>query len=115
VAVNLPASAPRARPGLAALVTGFTLNVVTRAVNHGMPFSVAAARWAGADEHAIWTPHPGHRPMSGGTGLAALADIIPVPGLRTVMSLGDLLMVIGIVWFLVGTMAASRTEPVEVH
>jgi hypothetical protein len=115
VAVNLPGAAPRARPGLVALATGSTLNMLTRAVNGGMPFSLAAARWAGADEPTLRTPHPGHRPMSGDTGLAAFADIIPVPGLRKVMSLGDLFMVVGIVWFLVGALAASRTSSAEVR
>jgi hypothetical protein len=108
VVVNLPGAAGRARPGLVALAAGFTLNTVVRAVNLGMPYSVTVARLAGASADRIATPTPGHRPMSAHTVLPYLSDVIPVPGLRTAMSIGDLLMVIGIAWFVAGTAGAHR-------
>jgi hypothetical protein len=77
---------------------GFTLNSLTMAVNHGMPFSVQSARHAGLSEHIIATPTAGHHPISSKTSLTVFSDIVPVPGLQKALSIGDFLMIMGMAW-----------------
>ena len=55
------------------------------ALNGGMPFSVPAARSVGLDVAGS----PGHVPIDGSTLLVPLADLVPVPGVAMVFSVGD--------------------------
>jgi hypothetical protein len=100
VVVNLRAVPPRARIGAWVLAAGFSLNTLVMVVNGAMPFATASARWAGFSAEAIGAPAYGHAPIVADTELAAFADVIPVPGLGAVVSIGDLLMVVGIAWLL---------------
>jgi hypothetical protein len=96
--VNLATIPVRARVAVVIFVCGFTLNSLTMAVNHGMPFSVQSARYAGLSEHIIATPTAGHHPISSKTSLTVFSDIIPVPGLQKALSIGDFLMIMGMAW-----------------
>lgn len=100
VVANLSAITPRARLGAGVLAAGFSLNALAIVVNGAMPFSAMSARQAGFAARAIDAPTAGHAPIDADTGLAALTDVIPVPGLGVVVSIGDLLMVIGVTWLL---------------
>jgi hypothetical protein len=101
VAVNFPASSWRMRAGFGALALGFTLNTVVIVVNGGMPFSARAARWAGLSEQVIADAGTRYQQTAAGTRLTALGDVIPVPLLQKVISVGDVLMFVGISWLLV--------------
>ncbi|WP_315094012.1 DUF5317 family protein [uncultured Cellulomonas sp.] len=99
------------RVALGTFAAGVLANAVTTAVNGGMPFSVSGARLAGLSEAAIASPAPGHVPIADGTRLVALADVLPVPGLHVVLSVGDLLLWAGLVGLLVAAAAATSRLP----
>ena len=70
---------------------GGCLNLAVVLLNRGMPVEVAALAIAG-----IQMPHDAlHVVLDASTRLAALADVIPVPVVRSVYSLGDVLIAIG--------------------
>lgn len=106
VLVNLRGRAGAARAGLVALVLGFTLNTLVVVVNGKMPFSAGAARRVGFTEQAITQTSARYAPVSRHTMLPAFGDLIPVPPLGSVVSVGDLLMFAGIAVVLV---ALART------
>jgi hypothetical protein len=111
VAVNLRGRPRGARVGLVLLVVGFTLNTLVIAVNGKMPFSASAARAVGFSERAIAEGNERYAAVSDQTALVAFADVIPVPVLRSVVSVGDLLMFAGIATLLVALAAAARPAP----
>lgn len=85
----------RDRPGMPLIAIGLILNAVVIAANGAMPVSVDALRAAGlsqpeslAGKHLLAGP---------GTRLTFLADIIPVRPLRTVISVGDIVLAAGII------------------
>lgn len=100
VLVNLRRRPAGVRLGLGLLAFGFTLNSVVIAVNGGMPFSASAARRAGLSEQFIAEETVRYVHTSGNTALTFLADLIPVPGLRMVVSVGDLIMLVAVSWVL---------------
>jgi hypothetical protein len=100
VAVNLRRRPTGVRIGLGLLASGFTLNSVAIAVNGGMPFSAWAARRAGFSEQFIAEASVRYVQTSRHTTLLLLADLIPVPGLKMVVSVGDLVMFVAISWVL---------------
>jgi hypothetical protein len=101
VAVNFSPLPWRMRVGFGVLAVGFTLNTLVIVLNGAMPFSAQAARWAGLSEQVIAEAGSRYQQTSAGTSLAALGDVIPVPVLQKVVSVGDLLMFVGISWLLV--------------
>lgn len=85
--------ANRALPGMLLVVCGFGLNAAVIVVNGAMPVAREALVAAGGAGHV----HPGkHRLLEPGDHLATLADVIPVPPLSTVASLGDLVLAAGV-------------------
>ena len=100
-AVGFVLANTRGRPRAAVLAAavaglGAVLNAAATAINGGMPFSVAAARTAGIDAASIADPTPGHVPIDAATRLVAFADVVPVPGLHLVFSVGDVLLWAGL-------------------
>lgn len=87
------------RVGFAVLVVGWGLNAIVVAANGGMPLSLPAYAASGQTE----APTPGEGGFFAvtvadeSTVLAPLGDVIPVPPLRAVASLGDLVLALGIV------------------
>jgi hypothetical protein len=96
VLANVRGRPVAARVGLAVLAVGFTLNTLVVTVNGHMPFSASAARTAGFTAQAATETSTRYAPVSGRTALAAFGDLIPVPPLQSVVSVGDLLMFAGI-------------------
>ncbi len=74
---------------------GLLLNMVVLAANGAMPVApeaIAAVGLPGVE------PMPGkHEIMTESTRLAYLADIVPLPPLRTIVSLGDIVLGAGII------------------
>jgi hypothetical protein len=117
VVVNLGGRPAGVRAGLVLLALGFTLNTVAILANGAMPVSADAARAAGFA--AGIRPDGRYEPLSDATVLPALGDIVAVPGLQKVISLGDLVMLAGITGLLVAaarwsTAASSATAPTSV-
>ena len=109
VAINVAVLPGSARPGLVIFGVGFTLNSVTMALNGGMPFSVAAARASGLPKTVNVPAGPGHVPLTSHTNLPFFADILPVPIFQRVVSVGDLLILLGATWLVVALIGAART------
>jgi Family of unknown function (DUF5317) len=61
-----------------------------------MPVSIDAARVAGIEPGAYLRSAVKHREMLPGTPLGLLGDVIPIPFLRTVVSIGDVVLSAGI-------------------
>jgi hypothetical protein len=81
-------------PGLLLADLGLVLNLAVIVANGAMPVSAEAARSAG-----LGAPGPGelrHEVLDEDTALPWLGDVIPEPGLREVLSVGDLLLAAGI-------------------
>ncbi|GIH09736.1 hypothetical protein Rhe02_78030 [Rhizocola hellebori] len=107
VVLNLSGRDAGMRTGLVTLWTGFTLNFLTIALNRGvMPYSASAARLAGFTQQGPAVV--GHAELNRGHLLPWLADIVPVPVIAKVVSVGDLLMIAGLVVVLVSGMARKQ-------
>lgn len=102
------AASRRLFAGMVLLGAGLLANMAVIAANGGMPVAPAALRAIGVSGRLEVSRGFlfKHVRMAGHGRLAVLADRIPVPGLRTVLSAGDIVMLVGI--FLVLLVA---TEP----
>lgn len=87
--------ANRQLPGMGIATIGLALNTLVIVVNGAMPVSADAARIANA-RGSLDEPGLRHETMGPDTRLAWLADRIPVPGARIVLSAGDLVLAAGI-------------------
>lgn len=87
-------AANRALPGMAATAAGLVLNVVVIAANGAMPVSEEAARIAGVASLAQAGAE--HEVLGAGTRLPWLADVIPIPRAREVLSIGDFVLAYGL-------------------
>ncbi len=103
--------------GIGVLALGWLMNVLPILLNQGMPVSGHALERVGAP--ATLSVSEGHFfkhvPAGSDTALAVLGDVIPVPALRSVISVGDIAMVLGLVLLVVaamGTRAPGRPPQV---
>jgi hypothetical protein len=114
VAVNLVSLPRRMRVGFGTFAVGFTLNTLVIVLNGGMPFYGRAARWAGLPEQVIAETGTRYHQTSAETTAASLGDVIPVPLLQKVVSVGDVLMFVGISWLLVAVAwRGTSSEPLR--
>jgi hypothetical protein len=89
--VVLVAVADRSLPGMPLIALGSLLNLTVVAANGGMPVDPTAAAAVGAS-----IPNDRlHQPLTHATRLPLLADVIPLPLLRSVYSPGDVVISIG--------------------
>jgi hypothetical protein len=105
LARNWAGTIGRLRAGLVLLAAGFLLNAVPIALNGRMPYSGRAADYLGVRGDTGKGVRIGR-----GTTLGWLGDVIPVPGVGTIVSLGDLVLVVGIVVTVVALMTAAPLE-----
>jgi hypothetical protein len=96
--------ANRLVPGTGLLLVGFSLNAAVITVNSGMPVSPSALQAIG--EQPVGIAQGKHQPLEAGDPLAALGDVLPVPALRAVYSIGDVAVAAG-----VGTLVANLMRP----
>lgn len=85
----------RKLPGMTLAALGLLLNAVVIAANGAMPVSEWAAEIAGLSDQ-LRDPGVKHEALDGRTTLPFLADIIPIPGLRKIVSVGDVVLAAGI-------------------
>ncbi|HEX2027750.1 MAG TPA: DUF5317 domain-containing protein [Nitriliruptorales bacterium] len=87
--------ANRYRPGMPLILLGLVSHAVVIAANGAMPVdpeAIAAIGLRGMD------PVPGkHELMTEATRLAVLGDVLPLPPLRTVISVGDVVLAAGLI------------------
>jgi hypothetical protein len=101
--------------GMALVVVGVVCNLVVIAVNHGMPVRQSAVITAGiaADDADLrhihlQAKHHYERPSD---RLLALADILPVAPLREVLSVGDVVMSLGIAMVMASLLRKEPSYP----
>lgn len=85
----------RSLPGMLAAGVGLALNVVVIAANGGMPVSQQAVRAAGVEAEGGELGLK-HEVIDDDTKLRPLADVIVVPLVNEVLSVGDLVLAAGI-------------------
>jgi hypothetical protein len=90
--LNLRHQRRAVRVAVVLLLAGAALNGLAIAANGRMPYSVAAAATAGIHPRADGPKNAAAAPTA---QLRALGDVIPVPPLRSVVSVGDLLIMAG--------------------
>ena len=81
--------------GALVIGAGLALNLLVILLNQSMPVSIRAARAAGIESVRFLEAAVKHQVMSGGTRLSFLGDVIPVPIIGTVVSVGDILIGVG--------------------
>lgn len=84
----------RWRPGMPLIVVGLALNAAVIAANGAMPVdpeAIAAIGIAGAE-----VPPGKHELLTETTRLTALADVWPLPPMRTIISVGDVVLAAGL-------------------
>lgn len=86
------------RAGMWLIGLGFTLNVVVILANGGMPVSPDAIAVLGGDPATVELAGK-HHLMTFATTLHWLGDVIPVPVIDLVISIGDVVLVAGMVPF----------------
>ncbi len=96
VAVALFLALNRHLPGMWLAALGLLLNALVIGANGAMPVSLDAGDLAGPGSEAEFGIK--HEAMGPDTLLPWIADVIPVPGLRMILSIGDLFLAAGIGW-----------------
>lgn len=86
----------RTLPGMLLAAIGLVMNVLVISANGAMPVSERAAEAAGMG--SIGEVGLKHEPLTDDSLLPFLADIIPVPVIAKIVSLGDLFLGAGIAW-----------------
>jgi hypothetical protein len=95
---NARASSGGARVGLSLVDVGWTLNLLAIIPNRGMPVSESALERAGiAPSTSVVLGHLSkHVSLNHSTVLRTLGDVIPLSWFRSVISIGDIVMAVGI-------------------
>jgi hypothetical protein len=89
---------------------GLVANTTVIATNGAMPVSAGAAQTAGLEAPSEVDDDLKHERLDENTGLPWLGDVIPVPGLKEVLSVGDLLLAAGIGWLIYVRTTAGRAS-----
>lgn len=84
-------------PGMFLAAIGLSLNVAVIWANGAMPVSLEAADVAGTDRE-ISDFGIKHEPLDDNTVFPWIADVIPLPGLSTLISAGDIFLAAGVGW-----------------
>jgi uncharacterized protein DUF5317 len=103
------------RPGFALVLLGLVLNLTVITTNAGMPVAEKAIVASGQQDTMGELLRNGdgikHHLAGAHTRLLALGDVIAVPQpIRQVISLGDIVVDVGLLWFIVGAMRGGRLE-----
>lgn len=109
--------ANRHLPGLVLVAAGLAANALVMAANGSMPVSPDAIAALGIGD--VEVPPGKHVLLDDATRLPWLADVIPVPPLRSIISVGDILLAIGLLplthrlmtWPLPSNDAADQPDP----
>lgn len=97
----------RTLPGLMLAGAGMALNVVVIAANGAMPVLERSAETAGVTR-SLEDAGIKHEPLDGDTALPWLGDAIPVPPFKEVLSIGDVILALGLARVVDARMMAQR-------
>lgn len=81
------------RPGMPLIVIGLFLNALVIGANGAMPVDLDAVAELGGEG----VPMGKHEALDESTRLGFLGDVIPLPPLRTIISIGDIVLAAGLV------------------
>ena len=81
-------------PGLVLVAAGLAMNATVMAANGAMPVAPEAIAALGIDGAVV--PPGKHMLLDASTRLPWLADVIPVPPIRSIISVGDIVLAIGL-------------------
>ncbi len=98
----------RRLPGLALAALGLALNVVVIAANGAMPVGERAVEIIGIEEVRDFGVK--HEPLTDDTLFPWIADVIPVPGIGTVISAGDIVLAAGLSYLVYARALARKRE-----
>lgn len=111
LAVNISRAGRSLRVAGAVIMLGAALNGGVILANNGhMPYAVSAARLAGLHPAVAG---PKNRPADQGTRLVFLGDTVPLPGLRKVLSPGDVCISLGAVAAIIVSMRRRPAESLD--
>jgi MFS family permease len=103
------------QPGFPLILLGLALNLLVIGVNRGMPVSreaIVASGQASTLAELRQGDSPKHHLMGPEDRLTFLGDVIAIgPPIRRAVSAGDLAALLGIGWFVVGTMRRRQAAP----
>jgi hypothetical protein len=106
-------------PGLALITIGLALNFAVIVLNQGMPATRAALVASDQEETLQLLVEDGgakHHLAKSDDRLLFLADVIPVGGpVRQAISVGDVLVYLGVFWVVVAGMRGEREEEPRVR
>ena len=114
--VNIVTSHGLFRTGLGLALVGLALNFVVIAANGGMPLSMSAYRSSGQTDAITQGSGGFYRIVlaTSRTKLRPLGDVIPIRPYREVLSIGDVLLILGVALVIVGGMRSiGRGTPAE--
>lgn len=113
LAVNAMRVRGAMRAAFAVLAIGWMLNATVITANDGMPLSLSA--YAASGQTVVPTPGEGGffaiDVADESTILRPLGDVIPISPLRTVVSIGDLVLALGVVGLMVVGMRGGAHAP----
>ena len=111
--VNILTSRGELRAGLLVITTGWALNFIVIAANGGMPLSRWAYARSGQTERITQGSGGFYRIVLAGpnTKLLRLGDVIPVRPFRQVVSIGDILLILGVALVIAAGMRTIRRGP----
>jgi len=112
LAINLRDGPNWRRGGLALVALGYALNLLAILPNGNMPVSTDALRRAGGSQASFEEKPNIDKHVASGAGdvWPWLGDVIAVPPLRAVISIGDVAMLIGVVVVVYGGMTAAEPQ-----
>jgi len=87
------------KAGLGLIFAGAVVNAIPILAYGGMPYSTSAALTSGFSKQQLADGANGHMPIEPdhATALVAFSDIVPLPGLMKVVSLGDVALLVGLI------------------
>jgi len=98
----------RGQPGMILAAVGLLMNLLVIAGNGAMPVSDYVFEVIDVDESALDTAGFKHERMDGDTVLPWLGDVVPIPPLREVWSIGDFVLAAGLGFFVWRRTLAAR-------
>ena len=97
-------------PGLALVGAGLVLNAIVMTANGAMPVDPQAMAALGLGD--LQVPPGKHTLLTEATRFAPLGDVIPLPPLRSIISVGDVVLAVGLVPLTHALMRGPRPSPV---
>jgi hypothetical protein len=110
LAANIVVMRNEVRGGLIVVTVGWALNFIVIAANGGMPLSRWAYAHSGQTDQITQGKGGFYRIVLGGphTTLRSLGDVIPLKPYRIVLSIGDILMILGVAFVIAAAMRTVR-------